>query len=129
VSTSLLLLQRSANGVPAMTTTAVAPFLTTATSSRKTVLRAKQRLLADEDFFLKANLMTLFEGDPNTLPQGCGLECPNKNANNGPHRIDWQRNPTTNPDSLQGWFSSTKGFCIVLDAATQKWLDEATEGH
>jgi len=106
----------SNNGMPPTTTTTLDLSLTTTKSSRKTIPRAKQHLLANKDFFLKANSMTVFEGDPNTMLQGYVLECPNKNANNGRYRIDWQHNtvipPTINPTCCRNGFLAAKVFAL-----------------
>ena len=99
--------------------------------SRKSAARGKQHLLATKDFYLKPEFSSNFDGDDGPVLQGYVSECPNKNSNQGRYRIDWQRNsalpPAVTADMLLEWFPSSKAFRDKLDAAIQKWMDEATD--
>jgi len=96
----------------------------------KNPTRAKQRLLAEKDFFLAEACRSECQGDPNLMLQGYALECPNKKLNNGRFRIDWQRNtalpPAVAAAMLRTWCPSAKKFRGELDAAVVKWEAEAT---
>jgi len=101
-----------------------------AKAARKNPTRAKQHLLTGKDFFLAEACASECQGDPNLIPQGYVVECPDKKLNNGRFRIDWEHNtalpPAVTAAMLWTWCPSAKTFRGELDIPILKWENKAS---